>query len=314
MANKESERRNHTEPIVRQQESALVFPSPFMRVDTVAHMWSDIEVRYSHKYPVPGTSWADLRSPRTSAIVRLEQRGGSCEPRLNPHKSITKSRSDVGFFNWIPPDCPIWCYSDDVRILRDIHLSFDVSTVSKILGNPADMSRVSEPHLMVYDARVKACAHLLADACQSDLKYDRLYGESLTTAMVAALFGALRTDNGRRMIGGLAPWQLRLAKEYLEQDASGKVSLSELAELTGLSRSRLARGFKTSTGLAPYNWALHARIEKAKESLKGLENSIADTALALGFADQSHFTKVFRRVVGTTPAEWRSRRRRSRIV
>jgi AraC-like DNA-binding protein len=201
-----------------------------------------------------------------------------------------------------------------VRILRDIHLSFDVSTVSKILGNPADMSRVSEPHLMVYDARVKACAHLLADACQSDLKYDRLYGESLTTAMVAALFGALRTDNGRRMTGGLVPWQLRLAKEYLEQDASGKVSLSELAELTGLSRSRLARGFKTSTGLAPYNWALHVRIEKAKESLKGLENSIADTALALGFADQSHFTKVFRRVVGTTPAEWRSRCRRSRIV
>jgi AraC family transcriptional regulator len=59
---------------------------------------------------------------------------------------------------------------------------------------------------------------------------------------------------------------------------------------------------------------LHARIEKAKESLKGLENSIADTALALGFADQSHFTKVFRRIVGTTPAEWRSRCRRSRIV
>jgi AraC family transcriptional regulator len=77
-----------------------------------------------------------------------------------------------------------------------------------------------------------------------------------------------------------------------------------------LSRSRVARGFRASTGLAPYTWALHARIEKAKERLQKDDCTIAETALALGFADQSHFTQTFRRIVGTTPAEWRTRSKR----
>jgi AraC-like DNA-binding protein len=294
------------------QRPALVFPPAFTKVDTVSKIWSGITVRYSQKYPVPGTSWANVKSDRTGVIVRLDQRGGSCEPRLDPHKSLPKRRADVGFFNWIPPDFSLWCYADNVRILRDLHLDFDMSTIADILEHPADLSAAAEPHLMVYDARVKTCANLLAEACVTEPAQDRLYGESLTVALASALFGALRSGKTQRAVGGLTNWQLRLAKEYLEQDVGGGISLSELAELTGLSRSRLARGFRASTGLAPYNWALHARIEKAKERLKNQEYNVAETALTLGFADQSHFTKAFRRIVGTTPAEWRSRYRRAR--
>jgi AraC family transcriptional regulator len=294
------------------QPPALVFPPAFMKVDTVSKMWSGITVRYSQKYPVPGKSWANVKSERTSVIVRLDQRGGSCEPRLDPHKSLPKNRADVGFFNWIPPDFPLWCCADNVRILRDLHLDFDMAVIEEILGHPADLSVAAEPHLMVYDGRVKMCANLLADACVTEPRLDQLYGESLTVALVSAVFGALRNGKTQRLVGGLNNWQLRLAKEYLEQDMGRSISLSELAELTGLSRSRLARGFRASTGLAPYNWALHARIEKAKERLKRQDCNIAETALTLGFADQSHFTKAFRRIVGTTPAEWRSRYRRAR--
>lgn len=292
----------------------IVFPPAFTRVDSVSRVWSGINVQYRLKYPVARTSWADVRSDRPSVIIRLEQRGGCSEPRLNPYKSIPKSRADVGFFNWIPADCPLWCYSDSVRILRDLHLDFDMSTVADILGDPRDLSALDEPHLMVYEQRVKACAHLLADAFGTNSLHDRLYGESLTVALVAALVDASGNAKDQRPTGGLTAWQLRLAKEYLEQDGTDAITLSKLAELAGLSHSRVARGFRASTGLAPYTWALHARIEKAKERLKKDDCRIAETALALGFADQSHFTKTFRRIVGTTPAEWRSRSKRIKLL
>ncbi|MDT7815131.1 MAG: AraC family transcriptional regulator [Acidobacteriaceae bacterium] len=292
------------------ESPSLVLPG-FTRVETVSRVWSDIEVRYSEKYPVPGESWADLRSDRTSVIIRLEQRGGCCEPRLKRGESTPRSRCDAGFFNWIPADHPIWCYSDNVRYLRDLQLLFDVNAVASIVEDEHDLSRAREPLLMVYDSKVRGCAHVLADAATEEFRYDRLYGESLTVALVVALLNASRNRTVQQPVGGLTSWQLRVAKEYLEQEVSKNINLAELAPLTGLSRSRLARGFKASTGVAPYTWALQFRIQKAKELLKDRDQPIAATALDVGFADQSHFTKAFRRLAGITPGEWRSQYKHS---
>jgi AraC-like DNA-binding protein len=287
------------------QDSSCLISSAFTRVDSVSQVWNGIDVHYSEKYPVSGESWAELHSDQTSVIIRLEQRGGSCEPRLKPNESIPKSRRDAGFFNWIPADHTIWCYSRNVRILRDLQLFFDVTTLESILEDECDLSRAHEPLLMVYDSRVRDCAHLLADAFARELRHDRLYGESLTVALIVALLHATRHLANQQPVTGLMPRELRIAKEYLEQEVAKDLSLAELARLVGLSRSRLARGFKASTGVAPYTWALQFRIQKAKELLKKRDQPIVATALEMGFADQSHFTKTFRRVAGITPGEWR---------
>ncbi len=286
------------------KESPLAVPG-FTRVDTVCRVWSGIEVRYSEKYPVPGESWVDLLSKQTTVIVRLEQRGGVCEPRLKRDQAIPRSRYDAGFFNWIPPNQSIWCHADNVRCLRDLQLHFDVRAVESIVEDDCALAKGEEPLLMIYDSRVEGCAKVLAHACIEEFRHDRLYGESLTVALIVALLSASSNRTARRLMGGLAPGQLRVAKEYLEQD-SKDVSLGELARLTGLSRSRLARGFKASTGLAPYTWALQFRIRRAKELLRKRDQPIAMIALELGFADQSHFTKAFRRLAGVTPGEWRN--------
>jgi transcriptional regulator GlxA family with amidase domain len=137
------------------------------------------------------------------------------------------------------------------------------------------------------------------------LPQDALFGESITLALLTALLSTTHKKPVQIRATGLAPWQIRIAKEYLEAHFTKDVSLESLAQLTGLSRSWFARGFKASTGIAPYTWALQLRIRMAQQLLTKTSEPIASIATAVGFADQSHFTKAFKRAVGLTPREWR---------
>jgi AraC family transcriptional regulator len=60
---------------------------------------------------------------------------------------------------------------------------------------------------------------------------------------------------------------VRRAVEYLEAHMTQEIRLEEMAKLVGLSQSQFARSFKTSTGIQPYKWSLHARIKRAQELL-----------------------------------------------
>ncbi|GAU86924.1 helix-turn-helix transcriptional regulator [Bosea sp. BIWAKO-01] len=66
----------------------------------------------------------------------------------------------------------------------------------------------------------------------------------------------------------------------------------------------LLAAFRTSTGLAPFQWLPHRRVEAATDLLRQPRHSLREIALACGFFDQSHVTKVFTRIVGTSPGAW----------
>lgn len=112
----------------------------------------------------------------------------------------------------------------------------------------------------------------------------------------------------RPVSGGLTSWQERLAKEVIETSLIGGIGLGELAALCQLRTSQFAHAFKRSTGSAPYQWLMQRRIARAKDRIRAAarETSLADIALACGFADQSHLTRMFARAVGTTPGAWRA--------
>jgi transcriptional regulator GlxA family with amidase domain len=109
--------------------------------------------------------------------------------------------------------------------------------------------------------------------------------------------------------GGLAPWQERRAKELLDAHMGGGITLDALARSCGLSIRHLTRAFRQSTGMAPYQWLQYRRMEKAKQLLETSSASLSAIALDCGFADQSHFTRIFSRVVGVTPRTWRRTKR-----
>lgn len=104
--------------------------------------------------------------------------------------------------------------------------------------------------------------------------------------------------------GGLAPWQLQRATEYMTGHLAGSVLLKDLAEQTGLSPSRFGRAFKLSMGISPHRWQMNLRVLEAQEMLRDGKRSLADIAHATGFAEQSHFSRVFKEVVGIPPGAW----------
>jgi AraC family transcriptional regulator len=105
--------------------------------------------------------------------------------------------------------------------------------------------------------------------------------------------------------GGLAPWQLRRAKAMLVSHLDEPISLAELARACKLSPSHFARAFRQTTGQPPHRWLMEQRIEKAKQLLVDTTLSLAQIAQTCGFADQSHFTRVFAQLVQSSPGQWR---------
>lgn len=124
------------------------------------------------------------------------------------------------------------------------------------------------------------------------------------TAHVAQTYGGLqRITKSTR--GGLAPWQMKQACERLDSDLGGKLSLEQIAAEFDLSVSHFSRAFRVSTGLPPHQWLLRQRVKTAKQLMTIRDLPLSEIAISAGFANQSHFTRVFSAVVGVSPAAWR---------
>ena len=100
--------------------------------------------------------------------------------------------------------------------------------------------------------------------------------------------------------GGLSIRALGRAFDCMERHLGGPLSLDDLARSACVSRFHFARLFRISTGHSPMAYLQLLRIERAKELLREDRVPIADIALLLGFCDQSHFSRAFRRVTGLT--------------
>lgn len=104
---------------------------------------------------------------------------------------------------------------------------------------------------------------------------------------------------------GLCDWQLKRVVAYLAMRIDASVRVSDLAAEVGLSSSHFARAFTIRLGLSPYNFIMKLRIERASELLLASDKSLAEIAFNCGLSDQAHFSRLFRRFVGTTPSRWR---------
>jgi AraC family transcriptional regulator len=105
--------------------------------------------------------------------------------------------------------------------------------------------------------------------------------------------------------GGLAPWQFQRATDMLKANLGGQIALSQVARECKLSVSHFVRAFKQTIGQPPYRWLLQQRIDVAKDLLLHSGLSMVEIALKCGFADQACFIRAFRKLLDTTPGEWR---------
>lgn len=147
-------------------------------------------------------------------------------------------------------------------------------------------------------------------ALERPAEANQLFLDHSMMAMCAHIAGTYGVAIEPRVLAkGLAGWRLRRAKDLIASRLNGDISISEIAAECGLTPSYFARQFAEATGTTPHRWLLKMRVQQAKQLMAEGRLSLAEVAIACGFADQSHFTRVFSRETGATPRAWRDHRR-----
>ncbi|MGJ4889348.1 helix-turn-helix domain-containing protein [Bradyrhizobium sp. HKCCYLRH3099] len=160
------------------------------------------------------------------------------------------------------------------------------------------------------DPVVTRLSEALAAAERDPSEFSALYADALRlVAMVRLLSidGQVEPIQQLRPPGsaGLPKWRLRRVCDYITAHLGEKVTLADMAAAARLSRMHFAALFLKSTGMRPHQYLLQRRIAAAKDLLKETELPIVQVAIQVGFQTQAHFTTVFKKVTGATPAKWR---------
>lgn len=108
----------------------------------------------------------------------------------------------------------------------------------------------------------------------------------------------------------LSRWQLARVREYVEANLGHEIALHDLAAVVKMNMYNFAKGFRHKTGQSPYQYVLERRIRRSRMLLERSRWSIADVALECGFSSQQHLTNTFRRLLDTTPLQYRRCMRR----
>ena len=104
---------------------------------------------------------------------------------------------------------------------------------------------------------------------------------------------------------GLSVWKARKVTAYIDERLDRVIYNSELARIANLSVSHFSRAFKQTFGESARAYIMRCRIAMAQALMGQGGQTLADIALACGFADQAHMTRVFSRLVGVSPSRWR---------
>jgi AraC family transcriptional regulator len=105
-----------------------------------------------------------------------------------------------------------------------------------------------------------------------------------------------------RCRGGLASWQERIAKEILFARIGDPPTADELGQACGVSARHFIRAFRQSTGRTPHQWLMQERALKAQNLLEHSGRTLAEISAMCGYANQSHFCRVFLRYFGKSPS------------
>ena len=182
-----------------------------------------------------------------------------------------------------------------------------LADIAKQTGAPRIGELAYQPGIGHDDAVVRHLGASLVEALHRQDEANQLFIDHAMlalTAHVAQTYGGLRRS-AELARGGLAPWQAKRACERLESDLGGRLSLQQVAAEFDLSVSHFSRAFRISTGLPPHQWLLHQRVKAAKQLMTVRDLPLSEIAMSAGFANQSHFTRVFSAVVGVSPGAWR---------
>jgi AraC family transcriptional regulator len=165
----------------------------------------------------------------------------------------------------------------------------------------------------INDGVINQVSRSILSELTAQTSVSRVYVETASLMLAARLIQKY-CDSGTRTLTdlsthGLDQTRLRRVLEYIADNISEEITLEKLAAIAGYSAFHFARRFALAVGISPGRYISQRRLENAMMELTAGKLPLAEIALNAQFSSQASFTRAFHRVTGTTPNEYRRRRR-----
>jgi len=292
----------HSIPLWRKNGELLSDNAPSRVVlSSIGTKWNDVVVE---QHRIPSSEMADLMYKQHVIAINV---GHSITCEYKKEGQFRRFFKVRGALSFSPSQQP---FSGRLQLERGVFanvlfLTLDTVFVSRIAEEmEVDANRIELiEQRRGTDPTLHHMAMALRAGVQSGAALDRMYGEGLSTALAAHLlreYGAAVLEP-KRQYGGLPRAKLVRAVEYIQDQLDTDLTVSGIAQAVGMSRYYFTRLFKESTGQSPHQYVVEARVRRAKELLTTGKFTISEAAHHVGFVDQSHLTRHFKRVFGLPP-------------
>ncbi|HEX2531786.1 MAG TPA: AraC family transcriptional regulator [Burkholderiaceae bacterium] len=191
--------------------------------------------------------------------------------------------------------------------IDELHICLDTkildSASEELLGKTTRLANginIQDP--WIYQIGLQLLANV-----QSPSATTRLFGDLMAQSLSLQLLRNHSSDKKRDDLGRVKISRPRLqrALDYIESNLAADITIDDIAEAAAMSSFHFAHCFRQSMGTSPHQHLIKRRVERATEMLRHTREPISQIALSVGFPNQSHFTTVFKRLIGTTPLSYR---------
>src|SRR5258708_28060451 len=271
------------------------------------HHWDGLSclVYDVHWDATPG--WMSLSFERPTLCFLVEEVGGRAELRARPDIPAEGEYFGTDHLTLLASADSITLYSSSLRYAQFACIVLHPQEAGCLTVEQAELIIRAPSRLMFQDNRLHTCAQMLS-AYESDDEHDA-YGLGLGRALLAALVG-VASDPARASTNRLTGRRLARGLTHIAKHFDQQVSNESPSHLAALSPPPLGHAFREATGLSPQRWQMDARVRFAQRLMvDDPALSLSLIALRSGFADQSHFSRAFLDILGTTPTAWLPPRR-----
>jgi len=270
-------------------------------LSSVSTRWNDVLLE---QHRLPSSELADLSYKRHVVVINLGRSSTWEFKKEGRFRRFFKPRGAISFF---PSHQPFFGRLKVERgvLANVLFLALDpvfVRRVAEGLEFDADCIELIEQRRSS-DPTLHHIAMALRAGVQTGAALDCIYGEALSTALAVHLlreYGAT-VPGPKKQYGGLPREKLVRVVEYIQDQLATDLTVSRIAQAVYISPYHFTKLFKQSTGQTPHRYVVEARVRKAKELLSTGKFTISEAAYQVGFVDQSHLTRHFKRVFGLPP-------------
>jgi AraC family transcriptional regulator len=267
--------------------------------------WTDLgveevacEVRWLTE---PG--WLTLEVEAPTLCLMATETGGRCEFRVRPDQPVDGEYFGSGALALAAPGSRVAIYATEMRQARLCCFAFHAAGADYLTSEEAAAARRLGSRYMFRDERMRTCATLLD---RGRLRDDSTaFILSLSKALFAAVLEMADDAREPSKVAALTGANWDAVSRYIRDNLGEPITVETLAQIAQMPAERFGSAFRDATGMSLRQWQTDCRIRGAQRLLTDNPNeSLTEVATLCGFADQSHFSRAFLKVVGLTPTAW----------